>query len=340
MYSAEILIAIFAKDILLVRLCVLVFQVFQSFVIGFDARRRFKRIEFNASTDGVEIKGTKDVFFSRIGGLVYSSAPVLFISTFVGTIFTSVYAVYNSVISVVSNAINALLIAPRNALGQIVHENDNKRLNSIFNEYEYISSLSLSILCSTTFALIIPFVRIYTKGVDDIDYINVLLAVLLVLNSALQMIHIPSGTCIEIAGHFKAIKIIQLIAAALIIILSTVGALVWGIYGILLAKVITSLYLCVAETVYVRKNILKTNPLFFFKNTLPTVLIAVIISIFEFLLLRNKAVSIIGFIAYGFAIIAINTVVLCFVGIVFNRNSFLSLINRTKNLIFKRWMKR
>ena len=332
MYVTEIIVVRVTKNIIAARICVTVFQIINGLIIGIVAKRMFKYINLKHDTDGVVITGTKDVFVSKICGFVFSSSSVLFISTFVGTAYTSVYAVYNSVLAVIANVINSFLIAPRNALGQMISEEDN-RLKSVFNEYEFISSLSMTILFSVTLALITPFVNLYTRGVADINYIDTILAVLLILNSVFQMIHIPSGTCLEVSGRFKVIKRIQGAAAIIIIFLSIVGAYTYGIYGILIAKLITSIFLCVAEILYTRKKILMCSVCEFFKVNLPSLITGSLLAVFEFNYFLTIDISIIQFVIYGFVLVIINSAALILVNIVLNRMLLINSVKRIKNLI-------
>ena len=172
MYSLEIILVNIFKSIIVVRLCVAIIQILQGVVIGVVAKRKFKNINYNEDCDGIEITGTADVFVSRVCGLVYNSAPVFFISTFVGTTITSIYSVYTSVISIILNVVNSFLNAPRNALGQMAHSSDNEKLESVFNEYEFLSIYISCLLSSVTLALIIIFVRIYTRSSADVNYID------------------------------------------------------------------------------------------------------------------------------------------------------------------------
>lgn len=333
MYSLEIILVNIFKSIIVVRLCVAIIQILQGVVIGVVAKRKFKNINYNEDCDGIEITGTADVFVSRVCGLVYNSAPVFFISTFVGTTITSIYSVYTSVISIISNVVNSFLNAPRNALGQMAHSSDNEKLESVFNEYEFLSIYISCLLSSVTLALIIPFVRIYTRSIADVDYIDSYLALLIVINVVFQMVHIPSGTCLEVTGRFKVTKIIQGIAALLIAVSSIIGAIAYGIYGILAAKLLTSLFLCVAEISYVRKKILQNSFFSFFKIATPTFVVSIILAALEFGYFYGKTINIITFVIYGLCLVLLNTIALTGVNFICNKNLLCNSLKRIKVIL-------
>lgn len=338
MYTSEIIVVKTTHNIILTRMCVTVFQVLTGFAIGILAKKEFPFMSFKEYGIKVQIEGVRDVFVGKISGLVFSSAPIFFISTFISTIVASIYAVYNGVYSIISNIINAALIAPRNALGQIMNDGNMKRasLSAIYDEYEWTSGFIISVLFSTSFALTIPFVNMYTNDVADVNYIDKTLATLFVLNSVFQMIHIPSGTCIEVSGHFKAVKIIQTVAAVLIIVTSVIGALKWGVYGIMVAKLITSILLTILEVYYTRTRILKSPILDFFKNVMPALIVATAISVFEYNLLEDIQFTVVRFLLYGSVILVVNLIIVSSVCILFNRKAFIAMKNRVATITRRR----
>ena len=87
-------------------------------------------------------------------------------------------------------------------------------------------------LLSTTLALILPFISIYTAGVTDANYYDPVIALLMVLVAVVEMIHIPSGHLLNMAGKFKISKNFQLIACATLVVTMLVGGNLFGVYGI------------------------------------------------------------------------------------------------------------
>ena len=329
MYILEIIIIKNTKSIVLARVCVAFFQILSGICIGIIARIKFKMISYKEDTSDVEITGTKDVFLSKITGLIFTTAPTLFISTFISTVVTSVFAVYNSVLSIVQNVINAMLQAPRNALGQLVNSNDkDEKISLIMDEYDYTACFLTSVVSSIFLSLIIPFIRWYTRAIADTNYIDPGIAILLTVNILFQMIHFPSGICIEVSGNFKTLKKIQTIGAVSIIILSTIGALVFGLYGVLLGKLITSVLLAIMEISYTRKKIIKSGIFTFLKITIPNLLIGICISIPEFVVTFNLELSILKLFLLGAIIALINISVFLLINMLISRRNLIVLLKR------------
>lgn len=253
-------------------------------------------------------------------------------SVFIGTEQTSIYAVYNSAISLINSLINAALAAPQNSLGQIINT-ETEKAKKIVHEYEFTAILVAMILFSTTMAMILPFVRMYTSGVNDADYIHPQIAILMVIIAVLQIIHIPSGRCIELSGNFKAVRNIQSVTFVLLATLSAIGAAQYGVIGLLVAKMITNIVLAAMEIVYAHSKVVCIPVKNFLRVLVPNLLIASSISWIEYTILKNAVLSWGTFILAGFALVLLNSLVAMTVGILFYRSEMVSAWERYSRVL-------
>ena len=332
MYSGMILIVSITENIVTARAFYLIMNVVSGVAVGIAAKKFFPEARYNVECSDVKIEGTKDLLVSKIVGILYNSLTFFYMSTFVGTVQTSIYAVYNSVMSIVHNFTNVALNAPQNALGQIINTEKDKLKNTL-NEYEYTSVFISCVLLSATMVLYIPFVRIYTDGVTDVDYIQPQIAVFLVLITISQMIHIPSGKCIELSGSFKVAKKIQLATLILLAVFSTVGAVVGGLMGLLAAKLATNLVLAAMEIIYAHTKISKGTLLSYLLTVLPNVAVASVISFAEYRVLYEMELNLFGFFAAGVIVVTVNALVLLLFGLIFYPKLIKNLFFRAKKLL-------
>lgn len=99
--------------------------------------------------------------------------------------------------------------------------------------------------------LIEPFIGLYTARIADPIYKNFVLVILMTLILFFEIIHIPSGNIINMAGKFKVGKIIQTIASVILIISMIVMNLLYGFFGILVAVLVTAVILAILEITYI-----------------------------------------------------------------------------------------
>lgn len=334
LYFAVCFVLNVSDSIIVIRVVYLLIEMLRGVVTITLARRIFKDVDYHVNVDGVQIKGTKDVVVAKITALIYNSAPVLFISTFVGTASTSVYAVYLSVTNIISSLLSGVVNAPMHGLGQLIaegeDENKHRHLSNVYNEYETLIAIANAFLCSVTFVMLTPFVSLYTRNVTDTNYVDEFFTVTMVLILLVQVMHIPCGTCINVAGRFKAVRNIQLTASVVLVISIAVGTFLGGLKGLLLGKLFTAITLAIIEIVYNYKSVIRCKFIVFVRIFLTTYTPTLIICAIEYILII-KRISVGSWMQWGLlgcTICIVNGMYLLVINFIFNRKTLIRLFNR------------
>lgn len=266
------------------RIAIMVFLFISYYLIGLYCRRKYPFVRFKGEPQFDEISGSNNVFALKVTAVLYSSVPIVLISTLpvAGTMLASVYAVYKNVISVVQNCLSSVTNAPRLGFGSMLAEGNYKEAEKLFELYEKIAFIGMTIILGTTCLLIMPFVDLYTRGVDDIEYHNIILACIMIVTVFLEVCHIPSGQIIQMSGNFKASKNIQSIAFVVLVIGMAVGRLLSSLYGILLAVLLAAFVLCVSEIRYTGIKIFNRSWRKFILNMAPSLGICAVTALIGF----------------------------------------------------------
>ena len=275
---AAIVGALFFNISLVAARCFIMLSLFAGYIgVAIYCKKNFPFISFRAKPQYDAIKGTKSVIAMKLTSVLYTSAPIIIISMLPagGFVLASVYAVYNSIMSVVNSGLCAVVNAPRLGLGALFAENDKKSLTRVYSQYEAISFMGLSVILGTTALLILPFVSVYTQGIEDADYIDELMAILLISKNFFEILHIPCGQMIQMSGRFKAANRIQIVACVVLAIILTTGFILANLYVIIFAVAFAAMVLCVFEVIYSEKNILHRGWLLFIRNMLPATVICI-----------------------------------------------------------------
>lgn len=131
-----------------------------------------------------------------------------------------------------SNAITA-------NFGHLVSEGNKKKINKIFSSYEKLYNYIIIMIFSVVMVLMVPFVKLYTNSITDVQYANYFLAFLFVLNAILSNIRIPYLTMVNATGTFKETQNHALLEATINIVCSIFLVKYIGIYGVLLGTSIS-----------------------------------------------------------------------------------------------------
>lgn len=320
----------------MVRFNVMVFNLLGSLLIGAYVKRKTAFLNLSVKPRPELIRGTGDVMIQKVTGVIYNSAPIVFlsISPAGGTLLASVYAVYNNVFTMLKSLLHSVIDAPRHSLGQLMTEREREDVWPVFAQYEYIAFLAVFVILTTCFTLIMPFIALYTASFHDANYYDATIATMMVVIAAIEMIHIPSGHLLNMAGCFRVSRNFQVISCIALLISMAVGGILWSVYGMLSAILLCAVLLAIMEMGYVHTKFFTGKLPALLKRLLPLIAVGIAACCLEVKLIPPIR-SYLAFGLYGVLFVAVNGVLSCAVSLVFNRNDFLGLIRRVRSLIKK-----
>ena len=134
---------------------------------------------------------------------VVSISITVIMSFMYGLKEVSVYSIYSMVNQALFLISSSLYNSFSPSFGNLVASDNAQQINRVFKFFQYVFILFNTLLSICTLYLILPFVRLYTAGVTDTNYINVLLAVLLVVSGLISAYRIPYNILVSSFGLFK-----------------------------------------------------------------------------------------------------------------------------------------
>lgn len=335
-HVANIVLILLDGSVWMVRFLTMLAALLNSLMIAGYVRKTSRFISLDDGRNEEVIRGTRDVLIQRITGMVYNSAPIVFlsISPSGGTVLASVYAVYNNVFNMLKSLLRSVIDAPRLGIGQMLTEEKKERVWEVFVQYEYVAFLSIFVAVTTAFVLILPFISIYMEGVADADYYDARIAVLMTLIAVFEMIHIPSGHLINMAGEFKVSRNIQAFSCAVLIVSMGAGGLLRGVYGLLEAVLLVAVLLAVLEMGYVHAKYFPGHIKDLFRLILPLAAAGAAACFFEKQIFGQIG-GILDFIIAGMILTAVNTVLAVLAAGVSAKKELTAIVHRGMGLMKK-----
>lgn len=320
----------------MVRFVTMMFTILNCLLITGYTKYKNRNIDFSVPASHELIKGTNDVLAQKITGVVYTSWPIVFlsISQSGGTILSSVYAVYNNVFVMLKALLHGVIDAPRLSFGQMLSEKKKEDVWPVFKVYEFVTVFITFIMMNTACGLILPFVKLYTREIADIDYYDVTIAVFMVIIGTVEMLHIPSGHIINMSGNFKISKKFQVIACILLILSMFLFGSLWGVYGMLSSLLMVAILLAFLEVGYVHNVFFKGKVHEFLFLILPFVITGILFSIGEMNLICEVD-NIIKFIIFGFIYLISNSFIALLIGLIFHRGETKYLFSKARSLAIR-----
>lgn len=322
---------IIKTNILFIRFILAFSVIVNGIIIAFYCKYKYGYLNFNEKPNYKDIKGTGYVFVQKITAVIYATVPIVYISATVGTLYASIYFVYNSIFSLLKNIVYSFINAPRIGFGQLILEKNNAYVFNVFNQYQLLINIITVTILSVATVMIIPFMHIYMDNAKDISYVDFKMAYLMVSIAFFELIHIPSGNIINMSGNFKIAKNIQLFACFIIIITMYFGNKYLGFYGIIFSVLFTSIILAMSEIYYIVKVYFMSKLYLFFKLLYPSMLVSFLLVNIEI-----KFICVFNYISFAYVsvfVFLLNFLIIVLVNIFFNKLVMFNILLRVKNLI-------
>lgn len=168
----------------------------------------------------------------------------------------SIYSVYNIVIIGVKNALLSMTNGFQSLIGEMLAKKETEKLNNFFGYVEWFLHTGTTLVFGCTGVLLVSFVKVYTNGIDDADYIQPLFAILITVANAGHCLRLPYNIMILAAGHYKQTQSNYIIAMILNIVISIATVKLWGLIGVAIGTLIAMSYQTVWMAWYDSKNII------------------------------------------------------------------------------------
>lgn len=178
----------------------------------------------------------------------------------------SIYYVYHLVANGLQQLIEILLTGVSSLLGNMYAKNEKTVLDRTFSSFELFVHIAVSFIYSVAAVLIIPFVKVYTKGVTDANYIVPVFALLIVIANGAYCLRMPYEIMVLVAGHFKETQLSSIIEALINIVLSIILVHGFGLVGVAIGTLVAMLYRTIYLAWYLQTHIIFRPFIIYFKH--------------------------------------------------------------------------
>lgn len=256
--ATKITLLILGCNIVELQVMYLVFNVAQVVCILIYIRRHYPWLSMRVKPDYAAISQSKNALVHQISSLVFFNTDVLILTYFCGLKTVSVYSMYTMLFGIISTAITNFSGA-NFILGQTFNT-DRERSLRLLDVYEIFNMvLTFSLFCIANM-FILPFMQLYTRGVTDINYVDIYLPYLIISTQLLSNGRNSSLQIIEYAGHFKQTQWRSILESVINLSVSLACVFKFGIYGVLLGTIAALLYRTNDMIIYANKKILHRSP--------------------------------------------------------------------------------
>lgn len=231
------------------------------------AKRKFQLIK-NVQPDKTLLKQRNDVMIHSVANIIYENTDVFLVTIVSGPVKVSIYSVYKLVLGNLSLLQRIFTSGLEAAFGDIwAHGEKDKFAEKLAITEFFVYAFTL-IMFSCAAVLILPFIRLYTDDVADVNYILPGFAALYVMASAAQCLRAPYAVGVQAAGKYKETKNIAVQEAAINLLISAVGVFFWDLSGVMIGTLFAGLYRTFRYAGYVYRDMLEKSTVVVVKRML------------------------------------------------------------------------
>lgn len=215
--------------------------------------RRYQ-IDWKIQYDGEPIQQKWNGVAQHIAAVVLDGTDTIVLTLLSTLSNVSIYSVYFMVIKGVKTLFLSMTNGIQSLLGELWARQELEELRKTFGWTEWCIHTGTTFVFSCTAALIVPFVRVYTAGIDDANYIQPAFAILLTLANAMHCLRLPYNIMVLAAGHYKQTQKNYIVAATINIVLSVLTVKAWGLIGVAIGTLAAMAYQTVWLAIYDSKH--------------------------------------------------------------------------------------
>lgn len=227
-------------------------------ILNAYVKKRYKLThKCDPSNEGMAQRGS--VAVHSIANLVHDNAPLVILTLFTDAKLISVYTVYYFVVGKIKQLLSIVTSGIEAAFGNMWVKKEYENLRKNFSGFEFVIYCFTAIVFACVAILILPFVAQYTKGITDIEYVRLDLAILITLAEAAYCIRQPYVILVYATGNYKSTRTGAVIEAIINIIIGVSLTPFIGINGVIIATLVANTFRTIQYIVFVSKNVLERS---------------------------------------------------------------------------------
>ena len=236
-YVLKIILVPLAIKISYIQLGYFLIALVQLLIYKIYLKKNYGWVDFNAKPDNIALKDRYAFMITQVAATIFTSTDMIVLSVLGSTLLSSVYSIYGLIFNNLTKILSAIYFGTVFLLGQLWQKNRNEYLYA-HDLFDIITHWAVTATMSVACLLAIPFVRLYTSGVNDTNYVYEWLPLLFGGIQILSFNRYVNGNLTALAGYAKEVSKISAIEAIANLSLSIILGIKYGIYGVLFATII------------------------------------------------------------------------------------------------------
>lgn len=311
-----------------VKLTTSIIYLIQPFAIYLYVRGHY-RIDTKIKYDKEPIPQKWNGIAQHVAAVILDGTDTVVLTLFATLEDVSIYSVYFLVVKGVKQLFMSMINGITSLIGELWARQELAELKKTFGWTEWVIHTGTTFVFGVTAVLIVPFVGVYTLGIDDANYIQPLFAALIVAANAVHCLRLPYNIMILAAGHYKQTQNNYIIAAAINIVVSVIAVNAFGLIGVAIGTLLAMAYQTVWMAWYDSQNLIQWLFVSFLKQ-ITVDIVTVILCSSASRMFSMMTVSYWGWVINAIEVTVVWLVIMVIINLIFYRDKVMKLANVLK----------
>lgn len=286
-------------------------------------------INWKTKANNNALKQRWNAFALQLAIIVNNNVDTVIMTLLVSLKEISVYTVYYMVVHNINKLISSSISGFKAIFGDMIAKGEKEHLKRRFQEIEWLVFAGSAVIFSVTAIMLTPFVLLYTRNVEDVDYNRYIFGIVMVSVHMLTVLRVPFQQAVEAAGHFKETRNGAILEVVFNIVFSLVFAYIFGILGVLIGTAVAAIIRTIQFGVYACKNVVKVSIGHMVKNYLVYFGISSIMVLLGQHFIPNSINNYFQWLCFAITVFLVCCVIVGIISLIFNYKQFNGLIVQT-----------
>lgn len=241
-----------------IKAAVIISNFVEFLLLYYYCKKQYPLLDFRVEPLHNSIQQRSDILAHQVAGLIVNNSSTIILTVFGNSLsLVSVYFIYNMINIMALNFADTLISSVSAKFGQLLALKKFGNLKNNMDHFEFIYNICIFVIYTNFALLIMPFVRLYTRNITDINYDVVSLGIAFSIMGLTRVFRSPYTLLISAAGHYKQTRIQAINEAWICLSVSIFFVLEMGIQGVVLGTICSQVYRTIHSYIYCYYNIIR-----------------------------------------------------------------------------------
>lgn len=246
-----------------------VIPIFEKLIDNFYINKKYpyllekKIFPLDKEEKGTIIRNVKGLVFHQVGTVCVTQTDSIIISAFISVVLVGIVSNYSLIISTITGLVSVVFTGMQAGFGNVVATESVDKSEDIFLKCSFLAFMLYGFCFVELLFLLTPAIRIWIGNEQTISPFVVLLLCFSMFITGLRK---PFDVMKSAAGVFYQDRWVPIVESAVNLIVSIIGVMLWGLPGVYIGTICSSVVWIIARPIVVYKCIFKKSSTSYFKK--------------------------------------------------------------------------